>query len=99
MNAGLSLMILLSLLPIGLIQTWASMEHGLWFARSSELLQTPLIESLRWLRIIGDTVFIFGALSLAYFVVGLFQQQRQLQKGYETSYPVESEVLAQKTPG
>ena len=27
-------MVLLSLLPIGLLQTWASVEHGLWYARS-----------------------------------------------------------------
>lgn len=71
MNLGLALMILLSLLPIGLIQAWASIEHGLWFARSSELLQTPLIETLRWMRMIGDIVFIFGACFFVFFIVQL----------------------------
>lgn len=72
MNGGLALMVLLSLLPIGLIQTWASLEHGLWFARSAELLQSPLLENLRWLRLVGDTVFLAGVGALTWFVIGLF---------------------------
>ena len=71
MNVGLALMIVLSLLPIGLMQTWASAEVGLWYARSSEFLQGPLIEQLRWLRIIGDTVFLSGVASLVWFMLGL----------------------------
>ena len=29
---------------IGLMQTWASVEHGYWYARSPEFLQTGLID-------------------------------------------------------
>lgn len=71
MNGGLALMIGLSLLPIGLAQTWVSIEHGLWYARSAEFLQLPLLETLRWLRMIGDTIFYIGVFTLAYFDVGL----------------------------
>jgi nitric oxide reductase subunit B len=71
MNIGLGLMIVLSLLPIGLAQAWASMTHGLWYARSAEFLQLPALEWLRWMRIVGDTVFIAGVAALAWFVVGL----------------------------
>jgi nitric oxide reductase subunit B len=71
MNIGLALMVGLSLLPIGLMQTWASAEHGLWFARSAEFLQQPLIETLRWLRIIGDSVFLFGVAAFTWFMAGL----------------------------
>ncbi len=71
MNGGLVLMIVLSLLPIGLMQTWASVEHGLWYARSADFLQQPVMEVLRWLRTIGDTVFLIGVGALAYFVIGL----------------------------
>ena len=39
MNGGLMAMCVLSLLPVGLMQTWASVEHGYWYARSSEFLQ------------------------------------------------------------
>lgn len=70
-NIGLALMVLISVLPIGLAQTVASVKHGLWFARSDEFMSQPGIHTLRWLRVIGDTIFAFGALALAYFVFGL----------------------------
>lgn len=64
-------MVALSLLPVGLVQTWASVERGLWYARSAEFLQQPILNVLRWLRIIGDTIFAIGALVLTGFVLGL----------------------------
>jgi nitric oxide reductase subunit B len=70
-NSGLALMVLLSLLPVGLLQTWASVEYGLWYARSAEFLQTDLMNTLRWLRVIGDTIFALGVLALGWFVLGL----------------------------
>lgn len=76
MNLGLALMIVLSLLPIGLIQFSASLEHGLWYARGMEVMQTELIQNLRWLRAIGDVIFALGALSFAVAVldkVGLYK--------------------------
>ena len=71
MNIGLGAMCLLSLLPVGLMQTWASVEHGYWYARSSEFMQTPLMQTLRWMRVPGDTVFFLGAVALVLFVAGL----------------------------
>jgi nitric oxide reductase subunit B len=72
MNIGLCLMVGLSLLPIGLLQAYASIDTGLWYARSAEFLQQPLIVNLRWLRLIGDTVFLFGAGAFAWFIAGLW---------------------------
>jgi nitric oxide reductase subunit B len=70
-NIGLALMVLISVLPIGLMQAWASVEYGTWYARSAEFMQTPILEKLRWLRMIGDTVFAVGAVGLGGFVLGL----------------------------
>jgi nitric oxide reductase subunit B len=70
-NAGLALMVLLSMLPVGLLQAWASVEYGTWYARSAEFLQTPMLTRLRWMRMFGDTLFAFGALVLGWFVLGL----------------------------
>ncbi len=69
MNIGLCLMILMSLLPIGLIQVYASIHHGLWYARGSEVMQTELIQYLRWIRVVGDVVFAGGALFFALAVL------------------------------
>ncbi|WP_297095754.1 nitric-oxide reductase large subunit [uncultured Draconibacterium sp.] len=71
MNIGLLLMVLISVLPVGLAQTVASVKHGLWYARSAEFLESPTLETIRWLRAIGDTIFAIGALYLGWFVFGL----------------------------
>jgi nitric oxide reductase subunit B len=54
-----------------LMQTWASVEHGYWYARSSEFMQTPVMQNLRWMRVFGDTLFFVGAVALIWFVAGL----------------------------
>jgi nitric oxide reductase subunit B len=79
-NIGLSAMILFSLLPVGLLQTWASVEHGYWYARSAEFLKSPLMNRLRWMRVPGDTLFAIGSLLLVVFVFTLAPQKKQLEK-------------------
>ena len=68
MNIGLLTMCVGSLLPVGLMQTWASVDQGYWYARSTEFMGTPLMQTLRWLRVPGDTIFAAGALVLVAFV-------------------------------
>ena len=72
LNIGLSLMALLTLLPMGVIQLAAALENGYWFARSAELMQQPIIHLLVWMRVPGDTIFSVGALVLAWFVFRLW---------------------------
>lgn len=71
LNGGLMAMCVLSLLPVGLMQTWASVEHGYWYARSPEFMQTDVMQWLRWMRVPGDTIFFLGAVALVVFVAGL----------------------------
>ncbi|CAN7450037.1 nitric-oxide reductase large subunit [Polaromonas sp. LjRoot131] len=79
LNAGLVLMIFTSLLPIGIIQFHASVSEGLWYARSEEFMQQPLLQNLRWARTFGDVVFIVGALAMALQVVlGLLNKAPRL---------------------
>ena len=70
-NIGLAAMVLISILPVGLAQTVASVQHGLWYARSAVFLQQPTLETFKWLRVIGDTIFALGTVALAWFVFGL----------------------------
>ncbi|HUL45038.1 MAG TPA: nitric-oxide reductase large subunit [Bacteroidota bacterium] len=81
LNIGLLAMVGISLLPVGLLQTWASVKYGYWYARSSEFLYSPTIETFKWLRAFGDTIFAFSALAIVLFVFGLatghsFRKQR-----------------------
>lgn len=71
LNGGLMAMCILSLLPVGLMQTAASVEHGYWYARSAEFMQSTLMQNLRWMRVPGDTIFFLGAVTLVTFVAGL----------------------------
>jgi len=70
-NIGLMAMVILSLLPIGLAQTVASVKEGLWYARSAEFMNQPYINVFKWLRMIGDTIFGIGAVALTWFIFGL----------------------------
>jgi nitric oxide reductase subunit B len=76
-NIGLLLEIFLSLLPIGLLQTYRSVSVGYWSARSAEFMQTPLMQDLRWLRMIGDTLFALGAVAFVYFALDLIIRREQ----------------------
>ncbi len=71
LNVGLGMMAFLSLLPIGLLQAWAAVERGTWYARSAEFLQTGTMQTLRWMRVPGDILFALGALLFGWFVLGL----------------------------
>lgn len=80
-NIGLMLMVLLSLLPVGILQTWASVKYGTWYARSAEFLQTGSMNVLRWMRIPGDTLFAFGMVVFAWFLLGLITGHSFARKG------------------
>ena len=71
MNTGLFIMVVFSLLPVGLRQTWASVEFGYWYARSAEFMQSDAMNILRWMRVPGDTIFAIGSVVLVVFIVGL----------------------------
>ncbi|MCC6171011.1 MAG: cbb3-type cytochrome c oxidase subunit I [Gammaproteobacteria bacterium] len=71
LNMGLAAMVLLSLLPAGIYQAWASITHGFWYARSAEIIHSPLMERLVWMRVPGDVIFAAGAVFLAVFAFRL----------------------------
>jgi nitric oxide reductase subunit B len=72
LNIGLTMMALFTLLPLGLIQLHAALEHGYWFARSAEVMDTPLVHLLVWLRVPGDSLFAVGAALVSVFVASLW---------------------------
>jgi nitric oxide reductase subunit B len=89
-NIGLMLEIVLSLFPVGLLQTYQSVSVGYWSARSPEFLQTNLMQTLRWMRMIGDTVFAVGAISFVYFALDLIVRQRGARVAVRTEVAVET---------
>jgi nitric oxide reductase subunit B len=73
LNIGLAMMVFLSLLPAGIYQAWASISKGLWYARSPEIVHSPVMETLVWMRVPGDIVFAIGAALLALYAAKLLR--------------------------
>jgi nitric oxide reductase subunit B len=67
LNIGLAMMVFMSLLPAGIYQAWASIDKGLWYARSPEIVHSAVMETLVWLRVPGDIVFAAGSVALALY--------------------------------
>ncbi|MEW5837144.1 MAG: nitric-oxide reductase large subunit, partial [Pseudomonadota bacterium] len=77
LNIGLSLMALLTLLPLGVLQLNAALDHGYWFARSEHFMNQPLVHLLVWMRVPGDSLFAVGALLTSVFVASLWLAPRR----------------------
>jgi nitric oxide reductase subunit B len=77
LNIGLAMMVFLSLLPQGLWQAYLSFTHDYAYARSAEVIQSPLMQGLVWARVPGDVVFAVGVIAFAVFVVRAFTATRR----------------------
>lgn len=77
LNIGLAMMVFISLVPAGIYQAWASISEGMWHARSPEVIHSPFMETMVWLRVPGDIVFAFGTLFLALFAWNLLARRRK----------------------
>jgi nitric oxide reductase subunit B len=77
LNAGLAMMVFMSLLPAGIYQAWHSIGTGLWYARSPQIVHSGIMETLVWLRVPGDMVFAAGALLLALYALRLLAGRRK----------------------
>lgn len=60
LNIGLAMMVFLSLLPGGILQLNAVLEHGYWYARELEFTGGTWPRLLEWMRMPGDLVFMFA---------------------------------------
>jgi nitric oxide reductase subunit B len=88
-NIGMLMEIMFSLLPIGLLQTYQSVSEGYWYARSPEFMQTSLMQTLRWMRLFGDTVFAIGAVAFVWFAINLMVRKEDPEPAFAAE-PVEA---------
>lgn len=77
LNIGLAMMVFMSLLPAGIYQAWASITRGLWYARSPEVIHSPVMEALVWMRVPGDVVFAAGSVFLAIYAMKLLRRRQR----------------------
>ncbi|GIU19073.1 nitric-oxide reductase large subunit [Shewanella colwelliana] len=81
LNIGLAAMVFMSLLPVGITQFFAVLENGYWFARSPEVIHSPLVETLVWMRMPGDILFGAGGLFMGVFLFDLIKKALAKSKG------------------
>lgn len=74
LNIGLLLMLALNIFPAGVMQMMASYEQGFFYARSYEFTHQALYQTLTWLRVVGDLVFLVGGITPLVLLIlrGLF---------------------------
>ncbi|MFT3728138.1 MAG: nitric-oxide reductase large subunit [Terricaulis sp.] len=90
LNIGLAMMSLFCLLPSGVIQAYHSINTGLWYARSPDVIHSPIMEMLVWMRVPGDTIFSIGALCVALFAAKLvFGPRKPIQESEAVSVAAE----------
>src|SRR5438128_3714447 len=102
LNIGLMGMIAITIVSIGVLQAIESFQLGFSAARSWEFYQQPIINTLLWLRVIPDTVFIgLGAVPVvAAGVVGLLHLRKAdtgaLAERFTTEVIEERELISQR---
>jgi len=78
LNVGLAMMVFGSLLPQGLLQTYASFSESYAYARSAEFVHSNVMEALVWARVPGDVVFSVGVFAFVLFVYRAFAEKTYL---------------------
>jgi len=68
MNWGMVLQIFVSIFPIGIYQFWLSVTQDYWYARSHHFHGDPIVQSMKWARALGDSIFAFAMLMVLWFV-------------------------------
>jgi len=70
-NIGLAWMVFVTLLPLGLLQLYESVDNGYWEARELAFLTSDRAAVLEWLRLPGDFIFILGGAVPAVYIAFL----------------------------
>lgn len=60
LNIGLAWMMFATLLPLGVLQLWASVNEGYFEARALGYVTQPGNVALEWMRLPGDVLFLVG---------------------------------------
>jgi nitric oxide reductase subunit B len=79
-NLGLAWMCFATLLPLGILQLYKSVDDGYWEARELDFLTNDTNRVIEWLRLPGDIVFIAGGAVPALYIawIGIRHTVRQV---------------------
>lgn len=81
-NAGLLLLTLGTLFPVGIMQTWTAYQEGLWAARDAAFFERKIVVLLGTLRVIPDlTIILVGVLPLFWFLLKTYPHLKPREIG------------------
>nr|BFE79311.1 hypothetical protein GCM10020093_019120 [Planobispora longispora] len=95
LNIGLAWMVFATLLPLGVIQLWHSVNDGYYEARSLDYIMQPGNAVLEWLRMPGDVIFIGGGV-LPFLYIAWLGVRHRIRSTTDT-VPIE-ELFTEKQP-
>ncbi len=103
LNLGLAWMVFVTLLPLGVLQLWHSVNDGYYEARTLGYITEPGNAVLEWLRMPGDVVFIVGGvlpfLWITWLGVRYCIKATAFELPPETLYVEEHEAAAEDRTG
>jgi nitric oxide reductase subunit B len=89
LNFGLALMVVLDLFPAGVWQFIQTLEHGLWYARSQEVIRSAPFQTLTWLRAVGGVWFTLGGVvPIVWFMLSRWRRLKSVAS------PIEQETIS-----
>jgi nitric oxide reductase subunit B len=96
LNIGLAWMVFASLLPLGILQLYHSVNEGYFEARSLGYITKPGNAVLEWLRMPGDIIFILGG--IVPFIWIAWQALRHFRSGPTTVEMPENPLYTEIVP-
>jgi nitric oxide reductase subunit B len=99
LNLGLAWMVFANLFPLGVLQLYHSIAYGYYDARSLKFVGNPTNSLIEWLRLPGDTVFIFGGTLPVIYLCWLGVRHMRKQSTTEEPKDILFTELADKTEG
>jgi nitric oxide reductase subunit B len=96
LNIGLAWMVFFTLLPLGILQLYASVNQGYFEARSLGYITTPGNRLLEWGRMPGDLIFIIGGIPP--FLWMAWQGLRYSRRGAVTEELPQDVLFVEKQP-
>jgi nitric oxide reductase subunit B len=79
-NAGLLMLTLGTLFPVGVLQTWVSFKEGFWVARDASFFMQPFVQFIGTVRVLPDlTIILFGVLPLLIFLFKTYPRLKAVE--------------------
>jgi nitric oxide reductase subunit B len=92
-NAGLALMVFVSVLPVGFLQLETAFTASYDAARSLAFYEGGLVQLLFWARMPGDTMLIAGTFLFAYDVLAKLRSRREVTAPDDVRLPAPARAM------